>query len=70
MNKQLYENLEHHAIHGATLGELEAEIHNCSGPLNDVEREAAWVYAWALVRRPGESPTRDGAKGAENRAAQ
>jgi hypothetical protein len=69
MNKQLYENLEHNAIHGATLGELEAEIDNCSGPLNDIEREAAWVYAWALVRGPSGSRNRAGAEQAENKAA-
>ena len=69
MNKQLYENLEHNATHGATLGELETEIDNCSALLSDLEREAAWVYAWALVKRPGGSPNRFGAKAAENRAA-
>jgi hypothetical protein len=57
MNKQLYENLEHNASHGATFGELETEIDNRSGLLSDLEREAAWVYAWALVKRPGVSPS-------------
>lgn len=69
MNTQLYENLEHNASYGATLGELETEIDNCSALLSDVEREAAWVYAWALVKRPSGSPNRDSARGAENRAA-
>jgi hypothetical protein len=69
MNKQLYENLEHNASYGATLGALETEIDNCSALLSDVEREAAWVYAWALVKRPGWSPNPDGAKGAAKGAA-
>jgi hypothetical protein len=62
MNKQLYANLEHHASGGATLRELETEIDNRR--LSDLEREAAWVYAWALVKRPSGSPNPDGAKGA------
>jgi hypothetical protein len=69
MNKQLYENLEHNANYGATLRELETEIDNCSQLLSDVEREAAWVYAWALVKRPSWSPTSGGAKGTETGAA-
>lgn len=64
MNKQLYENLEHHASRGATLRELESEIENCRRLLSDVEREAAWVYAWALVKRPSGSPNPDSATGA------
>jgi hypothetical protein len=67
MNKQLYENLEQYASGGATLRELETEIDNRR--LSDLEREAAWVYAWALVKRPGWSPNPDGAKGAAKGAA-
>jgi hypothetical protein len=62
MNKQLYENLEHDASRGATLRELETEIDNRR--LSDLDREAAWVYAWALVKRPSRSTNPDGAKGA------
>ena len=51
MNKQLYGNLELNASRGATLGELATEIDNRGQQLSDVEREAAWLYAWALVRR-------------------
>jgi hypothetical protein len=69
MNKQLYENLEHDASRGATLRELETEIDNFSRLLSDVEREAAWLYAWALVKRPGGSPDPDRAWGAANGAA-
>jgi hypothetical protein len=68
MNKELYENLEHDANCGATLRELENEINNCSLLLSDVEREAAWLYAWALVKRPGWSPDPDGTTGAEDGA--
>lgn len=51
MNKELYRNLEHNASRGATLRELETEIDNRRRILSDVEREAAWLYAWALERR-------------------
>ena len=51
MNEQLYRNLEHMASRGATLGELEVEIDNRRRLLSDVEREGAWLYAWALRRR-------------------
>ena len=51
MDKQLYRNLEHIASGGATLGELEVEIDNRRRLLSDVEREGAWLYAWALVKR-------------------
>ena len=47
----LYERLEHEASGGATLGELEAQIDEEARPLTDVEREEAWLYAWALRRR-------------------
>jgi hypothetical protein len=62
MNKQLYENLEHDASRGATLRELETEIDNRR--LSDLDREAAWVYAWALVKRPSGSRNPDSAKDA------
>jgi hypothetical protein len=52
MDKQmLREGLEREAIRGATLGELEAEIDKRRRLLTDDEREAAWLYAWALVKR-------------------
>ena len=47
MDKQLYRNLEQIACRGATLGELEVEIDNRRRLLSDVEREGAWLYAWA-----------------------
>jgi hypothetical protein len=56
MNKDLYRNLEHVASRGATLSELEAEIDNRRRLLSDVEREAAWVYAWSLVKRHENHP--------------
>jgi hypothetical protein len=51
MNKQLYERLEQVASGGATLRELETEIDDRRRLLSDVEREGAWLYAWALVKR-------------------
>jgi gamma-glutamylcyclotransferase (GGCT)/AIG2-like uncharacterized protein YtfP len=33
------------------LSELEAEIDKKGRLLNDVEREEAWLYAWALRKR-------------------
>ena len=56
MDKQLYRNLEHIASGGATLGELETEIDNRRRLLSDVEREGAWLYAWALVKRHANHP--------------
>jgi hypothetical protein len=50
MNKQLYEQLEQMASHGATSRELETEIDQ-RRLLSDIEREGAWLYAWALVKR-------------------
>jgi hypothetical protein len=50
MNKQLYEKLEQMASRGATSRELENEIDQ-RRLLSDVEREGAWLYAWALVKR-------------------
>jgi hypothetical protein len=61
MNKQLYESLEQTASRGATLRELENEIDKRRRLLSDVEREAAWLYAWALVMRQKASP--NGARG-------
>jgi hypothetical protein len=57
MNKQLYERLEHIASGGATLRELETEIDNRRPLLSDVEREGAWLYAWALVKRQERHPS-------------
>ena len=47
----LYEKLEREASGGATLSELEAEIDKEGRGLNDVQREEAWLYAWALRKR-------------------
>jgi hypothetical protein len=47
----LYERLERGASGGATLSELEAEIGRQAQLLTDVEKEEAWLYAWALRRR-------------------
>ena len=49
----LRESLESEAIGGATLRELEAEIDKRRRLLTNEEREAAWLYAGALVKRPG-----------------
>jgi hypothetical protein len=46
--KMLYEKLEREADSGASLSELEAEIDKEGRLLPDVEREEAWLYAWAL----------------------
>ena len=47
----LRESLECEASRGATLRELEAKIDQRRRLLTDNEREAAWLYAWALVKR-------------------
>ena len=47
----LYEKLEREASGGATLSELEAEIDKEGRGLTDVQREEAWLYAWALRKR-------------------
>ena len=62
MNKQLCETLEHSASHGATLTELETEIEKRRQLLSDAEREGAWLYAWALVKRHRGSPNQDSPK--------
>jgi hypothetical protein len=46
--KMLYEKLEHEAAGGASLSELHAEIDKEGRLLTAVEREEAWLYAWAL----------------------
>lgn len=46
-----YEKLELEADQGTTLGELEDEIDRWASPLSDVERDKAWLYAWALRKR-------------------
>ena len=52
MEKQiLRESLEREAIRGATLRELEAEIDKGRRLLADHQRQAVWLYAWALVKR-------------------
>ena len=49
--RMLRESLECDAIRGATLRELETKTDERSRLLSDDEREAAWLYAWALVKR-------------------
>ena len=63
MNSELVQSLEHIARRGATLGELEMEIEKRRQILSDVEREGAWLYAWALVKRQRGSANPDAAKG-------
>jgi hypothetical protein len=46
----LYEKLERKAGRGATLTALEAELDKQGRLLTAVEREEAWLYAWALTR--------------------
>jgi hypothetical protein len=47
----LYEKLQFEASRGATLRDLNAEIHKASGLLTEVQRGEAWLYAWAVVKR-------------------
>jgi hypothetical protein len=49
--RMLRESLECEASRGATLRELEAEIDRRRRRLTDNDREAAWLYAWSLVKR-------------------
>ena len=49
--KMLYEKLEREAGGGVSSSELKAEIDKEGRLLTDVEREEAWLYAWALRRR-------------------
>jgi hypothetical protein len=44
----LFEKLKRGARDGATLSELETEIEEEGRLLTAVEREEAWLYAWAL----------------------
>jgi hypothetical protein len=46
--KMLYEKLEREAGGGSSLSELEADIDKEGRLLTVVEREEAWLYAWAL----------------------
>jgi hypothetical protein len=46
--KMLYEKLEREAGGGASLSELQADIDKEGRLLTVVEREEAWLYAWAL----------------------
>ena len=46
--KMLYEKLEREAGGGASLSELQAGIDKEGRLLTAVEREEAWLYAWAL----------------------
>jgi thiamine pyrophosphate-dependent acetolactate synthase large subunit-like protein len=50
IERTLCDRLEREARTGATLSELEAEIDREARLLTDVEREEAWLYAWALKR--------------------
>ena len=59
MNKELRGTLEHGASHGATLTHLEVEIEKRRQLLSDAERDAVWLYAWALVKRHRGSPNQD-----------
>lgn len=47
----LFEKLEREASGGAHMAALETEIDKQGRRLTDVEREEAWLYAWALRRR-------------------
>ena len=49
--RMLRGTLECEAGRGATLRDLQAEIDKRRRLLTDDEREAAWLYAWALVKR-------------------
>jgi hypothetical protein len=49
--EMLFEKLEREASGGASLRALETEIDKQGRLLTDVEREEAWLYAWALRRR-------------------
>jgi hypothetical protein len=52
MEKQmLRESLKREAIRGTTLKKLEAQIDKRRQLLTGDEREAVWLYAWALVKR-------------------
>jgi hypothetical protein len=57
-NQALYEKLERKVDGGASLSELEAEIGHESRLLTEVEREEAWLYAWALRKRQARRPLR------------
>ncbi len=46
--KMLYEKLEREAGGGASLSELQSGIDKEGRLLTAVEREEAWLYAWAL----------------------
>ena len=48
----LFKKLEREANGGASLSELKAEIDREGRLLTDVEREEAWLYAWALRKYP------------------
>ncbi len=63
MDRELFQSLEHRARRGATLDELETEIAKRRRMLSDVEREGAWLYAWALVKRHRGSHNPGAAKG-------
>jgi hypothetical protein len=47
----LFEKLMREASGGANMRVLETEIDKQGRRLTDVEREEAWLYAWALRRR-------------------
>jgi hypothetical protein len=49
--RTLYKQLELHASRGARLRELEIAIEEQGRLLDEVEREEAWLYAWALTKR-------------------
>jgi hypothetical protein len=47
----LYEKLKREASSGANINALEAEIAKQGERLTDVERDEAWLFAWALRKR-------------------
>ena len=49
--KALLKQLDLNAIRGARLRELEIAIEKQGRLLDEVEREEAWLYAWALTKR-------------------
>ena len=49
--KALLKQLDLNAICGARLRELEIAIEEQGRLLDEVEREEAWLYAWALTKR-------------------
>jgi hypothetical protein len=51
MKEILFESLKREASSGANMRTLEAEIAKQGERLTDVERDEAWLFAWALKKR-------------------